>query len=149
MSYSILAAERGRHFEITGGLVEGYDNLNQYHSLDEVYEAHASWQKARNIIQGVRVMYVKILYGWRENAELEWAEEPGFLISGGINILYDTDLSDDDALARILDLAEWMGAALGQTRMYVTFDERDYILERTESGYGNTSIPGGAPTETP
>lgn len=130
--YSYLASGPARSFAITGGLLEGYDRDHGYiHPIEDVIAAHATWQVKMGVIQELAIRPTTICYGsFDHNNEVIPASEPGFVASGGINVLYNNRVTDEEAFIRISDLAAWIADQLKQTRIYLTWAGRDYILER-------------------
>ena len=132
--YGIKAIGLARHFMITGGLVEGYDIApwnRRSRSLYDVIVAHHAWQQHTGTVQELALRQVTLSYGAvNATGAVTAAEEPGFIASGAINVLYNPDLSDADALERVIDLACWLADALHQERIYVCWDGVDYILDR-------------------
>lgn len=135
-NYIFKASGKARHFTITGGLVEGYDipMWNRHiHSLYDVTKAHHAWQQHTGTVQELAITQTMLSYGSvKADGVVMAGEEPGFIASGAINVLYSADLSDDAALARITDLACWLARALHQERIYFSWDGTDYILDRAD-----------------
>lgn len=127
--FRIAARGAARSFVITGGLREGYEADGKLHTLAEVVTAHHAWQGERKLVLGLVVSPADPSYGWPDGDDIRSATEPGFMLSGGINVQYDAKLSDDEARDRLLDLATFIAGRLGQTRVYVRFLGEDFILQ--------------------
>lgn len=127
-------------FEITGGLIAGYEPAvgREIHTIVDVFDAHAKWQEQTKTVQGVRVHPTHILWGISHHEPTTGEStvyrqgEPGFVISGEINPFYDHDLTWAEAYNRIKSLAEFVAERLGQGHIYLKFDDRLYILDNIE-----------------
>lgn len=129
-AYRIAARGAARHFTINGGLQEGYGPSGKLHTMEEVIEAHHDWQSERRQPFGVLISQSDPSYGWpTDDGGFHSAVEPGFKVEGGINVFYDANLTDEEALERILSLAEFIATRLGQTRVYVSYKGEDIIIQ--------------------
>ncbi len=129
-TYRIAASGPARHFTIYGGLQEGYGPSGTLHEMEEVIQAHHDWQAERRQSFGVVISKSEPSYGWpTEDGSIRSAVEPGFKVEGGINVFYDANLTDEEALERILSLAEFIATRLGQTRVYVSYKDEDIIIQ--------------------
>lgn len=134
--YKRIALGKARPFEISGGLQEGYgDGPN--HDIQEVIDIHHAWQRRWGRVLGIRVARCTLSYGWPASpfdpTTIFGASEPGFIVSGGINVLYDGETADATAWHRVISLAMALASKLNQTRIYVTWDGQDSIWERDDA----------------
>lgn len=128
--YNVVASGPERRFEITGGLQEGYGGLGTLHTLENVVAAHHEWQRTVGIILGCTVAACTVSYGWPEGDTVHGASEPGFILSGALNVQYTTNVADSTALHHLSNLAACLAEHLAQERMYFSFRGQAYILER-------------------
>lgn len=119
--YSEVGRGNHRPFAITGGLVEGYGHGGHVHPFDDVIWAHRLWQSETGVILGCHVQPMTLSYGWTDEGSVRTATEPGWILAGSFNPIYDATLTDADAWDRLMSLAARMGDRLGQTRIYVEF----------------------------
>lgn len=135
-------AER-RTFAITASLVEGYED-GPTHPVDDAVKAHAGWM-CRQIAEGrpylTGVFTVGALsYAWpRPELAPEASHattEPVVTFTGEINVLYNPRLADMAVEEMLDDLAGQLGAALGQVRVYVAYQDRTWVLERAWEASG-------------
>lgn len=130
-NYFELAAGVSRPYTITGGLLEGYDRITgRVHPLHDVIKAHHAWQAEKRVILEMAAREITLSYGSLKPDGVWSCQEPGFIASGSINVLYDSHLTEGEALDRVLSLATYLAKALNQVRIYVVYGGRDYILQR-------------------
>jgi hypothetical protein len=128
--YRVIAGQRARRFEITGGLISGYGPAGARYDLDDVCGAHHAWQRETHQILGCLIAPATISYGYEEDAgRIQGASEPGFVLCGLINPLYQAHLSDAEVGRLVDDLARYLAGALGQRRIYVSVLGQHTILE--------------------
>ena len=120
-------------FAITGGLQEGYGPIGKMHDLNEVVAAHHEWQTTSGLILGGLVSSNTVTYGWPQDGTIHSASEAGWKFEGGKNVLYEKDVSDEEFVGRLVELASALAEALGQTRVYVSYAGEDLILQRPEA----------------
>lgn len=136
--YRILASGPSRPFEISGGLMEGYTSSGYEPPLRDVVDLHHAWESREGVILGLRVQPCDVSYGYpASDGVIIGAWETGFILSGGINVLYDAETTNLAALNRVLSLAAFLAERLHQTRIYVSVGGKDYICERVEGGADN------------
>lgn len=128
--YETVAKGPERRFEITGGLQEGYEAYGAVHTLGDVVAAHHEWQRTLHMIIGVTVSACTISYGWPVKDETKCASEPGFNLSGVMNVQYADKVPDNVASEYLNSLAQLVAERLNQTRVYLSFMGTAYILER-------------------
>lgn len=127
--YCVIASGPDRRFEIVGGLKEGYGD-GEVHRIEDVTFVHHQWQRATGWILGVTIAPVRIAYGFPRDDGIEGASEPGFIISGSVNVLYQSQETTSAMRDRISSLAACLAGELRQTRIYVNFAGESAILER-------------------
>ena len=121
-----------------GGLRVGYGLGAREHTLVDVVAAHHTWQQETRTLMGVLVSPADPSYGWPDGDKIHSASELGWMIHGSVNVQFDAAVSDDEVRERLINLAGFVAAKLGQTRVYLTFAGEDIILqaegEATPSG---------------
>lgn len=137
--YQEVAGSRGprQQFTVTCGLQEGYGPSGRLHALTEATEVvfgelKAAAAEGRPYLTGT-ILAGEVVYAWPEGpGQAGGGHEPVVVYSGEVNPLYNADLLDDrDAVVEILNaLAAALGAALGQTRIYLAYDGELWVLER-------------------
>lgn len=136
MTYQIIAQAFTRRYEITGGLREGYHEYNAVHHVDEVITLHHAWQWREHEIIEIRVQPCEISYGAKYPDErgphMKTTSEPGFIASGTVNPLYYANRTDIQVLELLFSLADYLAEGLRQQRIYVNYDDMDYICERAK-----------------
>jgi len=137
-SYKVVGKGLARHFEITGGLQEGYGSSGKLHHLDDVVAAHHDWQRATGKILGLTIEPNQVSYGWPQDGAIQCATERGFALRGGISVLYAADTNDDDVWKLLESLAAFIADTLGQTRIYLSYAQEDRILQAEDQ-----STPSG------
>jgi len=130
--YTAIASGLARRWEITGSLDEGYTGYDRGHTLQAVERAHRIWQEREGLILGALLTPATVLYGIPWHGAVRAAYERGWILSGVISTLYDADLSDEEALTRVLSLAAFLADQLSQQRIYAVDEGTQHILERAE-----------------
>lgn len=125
-----------RSFKIVIGLVEGYGREAKGHTIDEVIDIALDHLKRRAdaklpFLSGI-VVPGNVCYAWKkdDNNEAESRTEPTAIYQGEVSPLYNKDLSDEDALEMLREMALEFAERLNQTRMYVSFLDKIYLFER-------------------
>lgn len=132
MSMRVMSRGPHRPFEIVGGLRVGYEVDAPLALIQTVIIAHHKWQEEHHIVQEICVTPVTISYGSRApdgSGAITGNAEPGFIVAGLINPLYQRTLTDEDGWVRLYSLAEMLASVLQQKRMYVSFAGETHILE--------------------
>lgn len=125
-----------RSFVITLGLVEGYGKTARVHSRDEVCIEVASYlrqraQNALHFLSGTVSAVGDVVYAYTDGVgNAHGCHESVITYSGDISVLYAADLTDDDAVVMLNDMATHLGRFLDQTRVYVSYRERTWVLQR-------------------
>ncbi len=148
MNYPRLSTKTNlrRSYTITFALVEGYEPGSIEHSRDEAYALAASWMGARcqsqlDYLTGIFTP-VKLVYAWQNGNSAEMRIEEALVFSGEVSIIYAPDMPDEQVEELLDELASFVGEAMGQTRIYITYRNEAWILEAE----GKTS-PRGRSTE--
>jgi hypothetical protein len=121
-----------RSFKITFGLIPGYGDDPKY-SIERARYVIQDWMKdriARNLdfLNGV-LTRGEFLYAYvKKDGLIVGVAEPGGVFAGEVNILYDSRASDEDIEERLDDLATHLGRQLEQTRVYVTYRDKMWVL---------------------
>ncbi len=125
-----------REFSITLRLKEGYEDLGSIHTTRAVSDAAKSWMQERaarrqpflsGILQEGDILYAHPIarppYG-------SAGEEPVVEFKGLVSPLYNSDLTDEEVMALLNELASLLGNVAGQTRVYVTFQDSCWVLQQ-------------------
>lgn len=134
-----------RPFSITLGIVEGYGPEGKVHSVEEAVEASLDWMKSqaaagRSYLTGTFTTG-EVVYAWPEGpGEAGGGHEPTATFSGEVSVLYNADTSDEEVVRLLDELASYLGSALGQTRVYVSYRDETWVLqaEQTKTPTGET-----------
>lgn len=139
-TYQTVPGSRGPapRFEITVGLAEGYGPSAKLHTTEEVVEFVLAHLKARAatgqayLTGGVTTGTV--VYAWPEGpGAAGGGHEPQAVYSGNVNPLYNADLTTEQVVEVLNDLAGELGAALGQSRVYVSYAGDLWILQAEDT----------------
>ncbi len=138
--YKIVENSFGRapSFAITCGLQEGYGPDAKLHTADEVVslvETHLKECAAsgRPYLTGF-VTTGTIVYAWPGGeGKAGGGHEPQATYGGEKNPLYNSSVTDEQVAEFLNGLASVLGAALGQTRVYVAYDGDMWILQKEGS----------------
>ncbi len=134
-----LSQESCLAFEITVGLREGHNNYfsaspGVIHSVEEVVSLVKGHLRKCSLSR-IPFLNGKIIQCQLVHAELAQGrrapttDEPAVTYSGITNLLCNSGLSDKEAIEFLHGLASVLGRALGQERVYVTFNGATEILE--------------------
>ncbi len=125
-------------FSITCGLQEGYGPDVKSHKADEVVSLVEAYLEecaasGRPYLTG-SVTTGTVVYAWPEGEGKSGSRhEPQATYGGEKNPLYNSSVTDEQVAEFLNGLASVLGAALGQTRMYVAFNGDMWILQREDS----------------
>lgn len=135
--YNRLPADTSlrRPFTITVGLAVGYED-GPTRDPKLATDIHAEWMKGKiaagdPYLTGI-FTEATLSYAWPRpghGGEGVSRAEPALVFSGDVSVLYQSDLSDGDAMLLLDDLAARLGAALGQTRVYVSYRSTTWVLQ--------------------
>jgi hypothetical protein len=127
-----------RSFAITLGLVEGYGKTGKTHTRDEVCLEVASYlrrhaQSTSPFLSGVVSSVGDVVYAYTDGAgNAHGCHEPVITYSGDVSVLYAADLVDVEIADMLNDMAGHLGGFLGQTRVYVSFRDLAWVLQRED-----------------
>ncbi len=148
MNYHRLRTQTNlrRSFALTMGLTEGYEGGNLTHEPAEAYEVALAWMKERiaagqDYLTGI-FTDATLVYAWNDPAGPVGRTEPALVFSGEVSVAYLSHLSDDQVETLLDELAGRFGSALGQVRIYITYQDRAWVCQ----AQGKTS-PRGAFSE--
>ena len=139
---SVKTNER-RSFAITVGLQEGYGPTGRLHDHYGACDIIKKWIKERAAAGltfiGGTLTDGDVIYGWLNDQEVAIAnDEPVVVFSGEVSVIYNFDVSDGEIIGLLNDLAGRLGSELGQTRVYVTYRDKAWVLqaegEKTPTG---------------
>lgn len=131
--YKIIQDSIGpkRSFTITVGLKEGYSSKNIIlHDIEELIAASLKWMQERSILCR------EYLPGMWKSATMcyvyddEQVQEPVAIFSGEVNHFYNSDLENWEVEKTLNELASFLGSTTNQTRVYLTFCDKMWILEK-------------------
>ena len=131
--HSTMPLER---FTITVGLREGYVE-GALHSAEEVRDLFQSWialriHEGKRFITGM-VDATFLVYPVR-NGEDGWrtVSEPSCEISGTLSAKYDKDRSDEEVSQTLSEFALFLGKALKQKRVYLSYCSQQWVIDIPE-----------------
>lgn len=126
-------------FKIMCGLREGYGPDAKEHTLDEVVSLIEAYLKACAVagqpyLTGM-VIGGTAVYAWADqrSGQSGSGNEPQVIYQGNKIPLYHSGLLEEEVRDLLTELADYLGAALGQTRVYVTYGESMWIRQAEES----------------
>lgn len=136
----IVENSRGKApvFSVTFGLQEGYGDNAKTHTVEEVISLVENFLKARAatgrpFLTGL-ITTGTVVYAWPEGqGKAGSGHESQASFTGNQNPLYNANMSQVEVESFLNDLASEVGTALGQTRVYVSFDGELWILQQEES----------------
>lgn len=146
MAYKLVPNSKGPapRFAITVGLQEGYNLGEKTHSVAEVTKIIEAYLRGlaesnRRFLNGV-VTTGNVVYAWPSNdtGPADATHEPVVVFSGEVNPLYNVAMRQSEIEYFLNTLAQQLGEALNQTRVYVAFDGQMWILQKE----GSTSSAG-------
>ncbi len=125
-------------FAVTFGLQEGYGDSSKTHTAEEVVELIEAFLKkcaaaGRSFLTG-SVTTGAVVYAWPEGqGKAGSGHESQASFTGNQNPIYNANMSQVEVESFLNDLASEVGTALGQTRVYVSFNNELWILQQEES----------------
>lgn len=133
--FKVLKAGQLKPFKIVLGLVEGYGS-NTIREVKEVEDLIEEWMRDR-IQKGLffltgNVVAGNLVYAWPTKNDPMSTTEPSATFLGDVNPIYNSDISDEDILSALRELAGFLGTKLNQTRVYLSYLDRIEILEDEE-----------------
>jgi hypothetical protein len=119
---------RRRSFRMSIGLIEGYSG-SKLHTLQEAEQIIMDWSALQLASEKVylpgRFDYNRMLYAHHNKAV---AEETA-VYEGEVSPLYNSKISDKKVTATLIELATLLAKKLKQTRIYLTYRDKIFILE--------------------
>lgn len=122
-------------FEISFGLRKGYEEDAEKASISEVIDLAKEWMLAR-CKNGLPILtgYIdeKILvYPVRndQKSNIHVTSEPGGLFTGSLSPKYDKGRSDKEIQETLSDLARFLGTALCQKRIYLSYCDKQFTID--------------------
>lgn len=124
-----------RSFKVSFGLCAGYGENSRNFTMDDAKASIHGWMQSR-IEAGLpfltgHLMAGQVVYAWPNGDGTSGkGDEPGGLFVGEVSVLYDADATDEEVVARLDELATAIGADLEQTRVYVAYGDKTWVLEK-------------------
>ena len=123
-----------KSFQVTLGLREGYLEGAPEHTFAEAETAYREWMQKR--VDGGQ----KFVTGLLDTMTLTFpvrngeggfrvTQEPGVMVTGSLSPHYDKGRSDAEVTDTLNDLAQHLGVALGQVRVYLSYCGRQWTVE--------------------
>ena len=135
MPYKILPVSTDvlRHFCITCGLRQGYTATDRSFTYHQAVSFIHDWMKRRcerdlPYLTGVSTN-CEIIYTWKGATRNQDSPEPGIQFSGDVSVVYNADMSDDQVVEILKELAAHLGETFYQTRVYVAYRDKTWIME--------------------
>lgn len=130
MSMKILAAGARRSFAVTVGTKSGYNPHAVAKTPLEVWAIVLDWMTSRAnagrpFLTGTATPG-EVLYAWKGGR----GHEPVVTFAGEVSVLYSADLGDSEVVLILNELAEVLAEKLFQTRVYVSYRDEAWVLER-------------------
>lgn len=122
-----------RPFSVTFGLSAGYGQDARTYSEEEASAAIHHWMATRiragkPYITGT-VAGGTVLYGWgKAGEEPHLGKEAQVRFHGVLHPHFQAEMSNEDALSQLIELATEVGAKLDQTRVWVEFGGEILVL---------------------
>lgn len=124
-----------KSFQLTFGLRRGYEGEGADHTLAEAEQALGEWMVAR-VEAGLPVVTgmtspVTLFYPVRNAGEdgQRVTREPSAIFVGSLSPKYDKGRADTEVVETLNALAQHLGVALGQKRVYVSFAARQWTID--------------------
>ncbi|HVB19772.1 MAG TPA: hypothetical protein VNF51_00575 [Candidatus Paceibacterota bacterium] len=121
-----------RSFRLGIGLIEGYEEGRTLHKPEEVGEIVARWlleqRKCGRIYLPGSITKSKMYYYGRTSGSL--IVEPVVFYDGEVSPEYNAQLTDEEVISTLQELAELLSTKLGQKRIYLRYNGVFRILQR-------------------
>lgn len=139
--YRIVPGSLGprRDFRITVGLREGWDPEGRVYDISEAVRTARSWMRRRveagkPALSGMFTR-AEVTYAWpKDDGTAGSDREPVAIFNGEAVHAYLGHLPEEEIEAMLNELANELGHALGQERIYVAFCSRTWILSCEPDG---------------
>jgi hypothetical protein len=140
-NYAVVSAvtDVRRSFAVTLGLQEGYGPTGKTHTAADVVAAAAEWMKAKAaaglaFLTGTVSGEGTVVYAYPDGpGKAASGTEPSTVFGGEVSVLYSANLTDDEVVGLLNELAGHLGNALGQTRVYVAYRDKTWVLQAEET----------------
>jgi hypothetical protein len=133
VTYTTALQGERRTFTITLGLSEGYGDDSVTHHPTTANRVASDWMQARSkeklLTIGGFFMAIDLHYTYHEDGNARAKQEPGVRFWGEVSIRRLSEASDDQIVEAVNDLADSLGAALGQEHVTVTYRDTAWIRE--------------------
>jgi len=122
-------------FEISFGLRKGYQEDAEKASISEVIELCKNWMLARcSADLPILTGYIDekiLIYPVRNNNQkhIHITAEPGGVFTGSLSPKYDKGRSDKEVQETLSDLARFLGTALCQKRIYLSYCDKQFTID--------------------
>jgi hypothetical protein len=122
-----------KQWQINMGLVEGYDmKQSKTYIIENIHETFKNWIITRRkvglpIVSG-SVQSETMIYPYNENA----IQEPSAVLKGELSPKFDKHRLDSEVLDTIQSLATCLLLAHGQTRVYYSYRNMQYTVDRKD-----------------
>ncbi len=125
-----------RTFQLTMGRVEGYTRNAVPVAEDEVRKVILNWlrlrvEAGRFQLPGV-LTFGHVLYAWPTDAGAGTSAEPVAQYAGDVSPAYCLDVGDREVEDALNDLAARLAKEFKQTRIYVSYLDRTWVVQRGE-----------------
>jgi len=138
--YKIVENSKGKapRFAITIGLQEGYGPTAKKHEINQVINLIEEYLRecaasGRPYLTG-SIMTGTVVYAWPEGlGKAGGGHEPQATYSGEKNPLYNSAMTEKEVISFLNGIAEKLGSALGQTRVYIAYDGDMWILQKEDT----------------
>jgi hypothetical protein len=123
-----------RSFRVTCGLREGYAERAITHTVGEFKEYLKVWMVDRgkggmSYLTGT-VIAGDVVYAWSDGGIYKADEEPAAVFQGEVSVLYNADLTDEEVTGLLNDLGAYLGNALNQYRVYISYRDETWVLQQ-------------------
>lgn len=131
-----LESHERRSFQITIGLIEGYEGTVQ-HTKEEVItligehtrERLSNFDEDKFCVLGGMLVPATVVHSRSiEKAQHEMVTENVLLFMGDISPVYHAEITDEEVIEALKSLASYLGEKLRQGRMYVTYRDKIFVL---------------------
>lgn len=126
-----------RDFRITVGLREGWEAEGRVYDVSEAVRCARGWMRRRTEAgkPALSGMFTRgeVTYAWRKDDGTVGSDrEPVAIFTGEAVHAYLGTHDDAEIEAMLNELAEELGRALGQERIYVSFCNKTWILDASD-----------------
>ena len=134
-SFTVIGFGERRSFQITFGLLAGYGRGARVFHINDAKAIIHDWMVSRiegdlSYVTG-HLLESQVVYAWQGKDRIAGrGDEPGGVFQGEVSVVYDANQSDEEVVEQLNELGAALGAGLDQTRVYVSFGEQTWVLER-------------------